>query len=137
MELADGQWRGIAYAVRLAEERGATRILIEPRIKDELITGWVSPDVYAERVNEIPLFIEVEDSTGAKFVKDGPRHRAAALLGKAEFVFVLGPGAKGRCERKLREYYGQTVEIIYLSELISKYGELEVRAANIAGRGQA
>jgi hypothetical protein len=137
MDLADGQWRGIAYAVRLAEDRGAVRILIEPRVKDELIVGWVSPDVYAERTNNIPLFIEVEDSTGAKFVKDGPRHRAAVLIGKAEFVFVLGPGAKGKCEKKLREYYGQSIEIIYLSDLISKYGELEVRAVNIAGRGQA
>ena len=131
MHLADGQWRGIAYAVKLAEERGATRILIEPRIKDDSLSGWVSPDVYGERPGAIPLFIEVEDSTGAKFVVNGPRHRASVLREKAEFVFILGPGAERKCEKKLREYFGATVEIIYLRELQAKYGDLEVRAVVI------
>ena len=40
MEFISGEWRGFPYAIRLAEERGATLILIQPRIKDELLGGF-------------------------------------------------------------------------------------------------
>src|SRR5262249_55570644 len=50
---------GFPYAVRLAEDRGATRILIQPRIKDQS-AGEVRPDVFAEMPSGLPLIIEIE-----------------------------------------------------------------------------
>jgi hypothetical protein len=131
MELKPGQWRGIPYAVRLAEERGAKRIIVEPRIADAAVTGCVCPDVYAELPDGRLLFVEVEDSTGQKFQPGGPRAREAALRGKAEFVFVVGEGARNRCEKRLRELFGADVAIVYLRDLEARYGSLELRATSV------
>ena len=126
MDMKSGEWQGFAYAVRLAEERGAVRVLIQPRLIDQAIHGEVRPDIYAEMPSGPPLIIEVEDSTGKKFEKNGPRHRESALLGKAEFSFIIGPSAKGGCEKRLRQYFGDSVEIIYLTDLVRKYGPLGI-----------
>jgi|SRR5713226_4776957 len=99
MDFLRGEWIGFPYAIRLAEERGATQVHIQPRLQDSSINGDVRPDVYAERPGKIPLIIEVEDSVGQKLKVDGPRHRESRLVGKAEFVFIIGPGAKGGCEK--------------------------------------
>ena len=125
MEFKSGEWCGFPYAVKLAEERGATRILIQPRIRDESITGEIRPDVFALMPSGPPLIIEVEDSTGQKFKKDGPRHRESSLRGKVNFTFILGPGARG-CKKILKEYFGESVELIELADLETQFGELHI-----------
>jgi hypothetical protein len=126
MDFLRGEWIGFPYAIRLAEERGATQVHIQPRLQDSSINGDVRPDVYAERPGKIPLIIEVEDSVGQKLNVDGPRHRESRLVGKAEFVFIIGPGAKGGCEKRLRQWFGDQVELLYLRDLIGRYGRLGV-----------
>ena len=125
MEFISGEWCGFPYAVKLAEERGATQILIQPRITDESISGEIRPDIFASMPSGPPLIIEVEDSTGQKFKKDGPRHRESSLCGKVNFTFILGPGARG-CKKRLREYFGESVELIELADLERRFGELHI-----------
>ncbi len=129
MELIAGEWLGFPYAIRVAEDRGATKVHIQPRLTDPVISGDVRPDVYGDRPGRIPLIVEIEHSTGAKFKRGGVREREAALCGQAEFVFILGPLAKGGCEKRLREWFGASVELLYLEDLITLYGRLGVMSS--------
>jgi hypothetical protein len=125
VELIPGEWLGFAYAIRIAEERGATRIHIQPRLTDPTVKGDVRPDVYGERPGTVPIIVEIEYSTGEKFKINGVRHRESKLVGKAEFVFILLPGATG-CRKRLREWFGPSVELLNLTELIEKYGNVGI-----------
>lgn len=131
MKFLPGEWEGFAYAVKLAQDRGAQRVLVQPRIRDEE-AGEVRPDVFAEIPGRPPLIIEVEDSSGAKFEAAGPRDRESRLRGKVDFVFLLGSRGRGRCERRLRQLFGDDVEILYLADLQARYGELSIAAVKIA-----
>ena len=125
MELIPGEWLGFAYAIRIAEERGATQIPIQPRVTDPTVKGDVRPDVYGERPGTVPIIVEIEYSTGEKFKINGVRHRESKLVGKAEFVFILLPGATG-CRKRLREWFGPSVELLNLTEFIEKYGNVGI-----------
>jgi len=131
VELIPGEWLGFPYAIRVAQDRGATRIHIQPRLIDSVITGDVRPDVYGERPERIPLIVEIEHSTGQTFKRGGVREREAALIGQAEFVFILGPLAKGGCEKRLREWFGASVELLYLEDLVALYGSLGIESVEI------
>ncbi len=134
MEFISGEWCGFPYAVRLAEERGATMVVIQPRIRDESVTGEIRPDVFALMASGPPLIIEVEDSTGQKFKKGGPRDRESRLRDKVKFSFVLGPAAKG-CKKKLREYFGESVELIDLADLEKRFGQLGIGSKSVSKEG--
>jgi hypothetical protein len=132
MEFLPGEWLGFPYAVRFAEEIGASRIHIQPRIADELIKGDIRPDVYCEMPSGHPTIIEIEYGLGAKFKEGGPRHRESALSDKATFVFIIGPKAKGGCEKKLGDYFGDKVKLVYLVDLVRRYGELGIGSVTIS-----
>lgn len=130
MKLLPGEWEGFAYAVQLAQDRGAHRVLVQPRLFDE-DAGEVRPDIFAEMSGRRPLIVEVEDSSGAKFAEDGPRDRESRLRGKADFVFLIGRRARGRCERRLRQLFGEDAEIVYLADLQQRYGRLGIAVAKL------
>lgn len=134
MELISGEWCGFPYAVRLAEERGATLVVIQPRIKDETVTGEIRPDIFALMPSGPPLIIEVEDSTGQKFKAGGPREQESRLRDKVKFSFILGPAARG-CKKKLREYFGQSVELIDLADLEKRFGQLGIGSKAVSRQG--
>jgi hypothetical protein len=136
MELIPGEWCGFPYAVRLAEERGATLVLIQPRITDKSLIEdgkeyEIRPDVFAVMPSGPPLIIEVEDSTGQKFKKDGPGDRESRLRDNAKFLFILGPNAKG-CKKRLGEYFAASVELLDLSDPEKRFGQLGIGSKSIS-----
>jgi hypothetical protein len=58
-------------------------------------------------------------------------------LSKADFVFIIGLGGIGRCEKKLREFFGASVELIYLTELETKYGNLGLASKAVGSKTAA
>lgn len=125
LELIPGEWLGFPYAIRVAEERGASRIHIQPRLTDPTVAGDIRPDVYGERPGQVPIIVEIEYSSGEKFKVDGVRHRESKLVGKAEFVFILLPGATG-CRKRLREWFGPSVEFLDWTDLVERHGAVGI-----------